>query len=51
MQENIYNIPKFLSNSILRSVDLNALNQNIKSASFLAYEEYNEGIISGLKPK
>lgn len=49
MQENIYNIPKFLSNSILRSVDLNALNQNIKSASFLAYEEYNEGIISGLK--
>lgn len=48
MIKNSYNIPKFLSNSILRSVDLNALNQNIQTASSLSFEEFEQGIILGL---
>ncbi|CAM3063443.1 hypothetical protein [Streptobacillus ratti] len=50
MLENEYIIPKFSSRTVLRSADLFTINQNISSASFLKYIDYEEGIILGLHP-
>ncbi|ACZ01083.1 hypothetical protein [Streptobacillus moniliformis] len=50
MLENEYIVPKFSSRTVLRSVDLFAINQNINSASFLKYIDYEEGVILGLHP-
>lgn len=44
----MYKVPKFLSNTILRSLDLQEINKNIKNASFLEYDDFEDGIISGL---
>lgn len=48
MKECIYRIPKFLSNTILRSKDLSSVNKNIYNAGLFEYENYANGIISGL---
>lgn len=48
MLENISYIPKFLSNTILKSKDLREVNRSIKNASYLEYECMSEGIISGI---
>ncbi|CAM3166203.1 hypothetical protein STFE110948_04835 [Streptobacillus felis] len=48
MIENEYIVPKFLSKTVLRSVDLFTINKNINSASFLKYMDYENGIIVGL---
>lgn len=49
MEKISYRVPKFLSNTILRSKDLNSVNKNIYNAGLLEYEDLKNGIIKGLE--
>lgn len=46
--ESNYRVPKFNSFTVLRSHDLKSLNKNIENATFLGYENLEDGIINGL---
>ncbi|WP_314010723.1 hypothetical protein [Pseudostreptobacillus hongkongensis] len=48
MNENNSYVPRFLSNSVLRSKDLKEINRNINNSMYLEYTNIPEGIISGL---
>lgn len=49
MNETYSRVPKFLSNTILRSLDLKEINNNIHNASYLEFFDDNIGIINGLE--
>ena len=49
MNETYSRVPKFLSNTILRSLDLKEINNNIHNASYLEFFDDNTGIINGLE--
>ena len=49
MKEICSRVPKFLSNTILRSLDLKEINRNIYNASYLEFLEEDTGIITGLE--
>lgn len=49
MKEIYGRVPKFLSNTILRSLDLKEINRNIYNASYLEFLEEGNGIITGLE--
>lgn len=49
MKEICSRVPKFLSNTILRSLDLKEINRNIYNASYLEFLEEETGIITGLE--